>query len=87
MSELKKIDFKTASFPVFSEVLQRQPWVYFGLDNMLPQYMINLYDSCAIHKAIIKSKVNQVMGDSISCKEDPSVVFDCLLITCVKIKS
>jgi len=76
MSELKKfqlskVDFKMASFPIFSEVLGRSPWVFYGANNLLPQYFISLYDNCAIHKAIIKSKVNQILGDSIYSENNP----------------
>ena len=76
MSEIKKAEFKNiafqkASIPVFSEVLQRSPWVYYGENNLLPQYFIDLYDNCAIHKAIITSKVNQIMGDGIVSLNNP----------------
>jgi hypothetical protein len=76
MSEIKKTEFKSiafqkASVPVFSEVLQRSPWVYYGENNLLPQYFIDLYDNCAIHKAIITSKVNQIMGDGIVSLNNP----------------
>jgi hypothetical protein len=69
--QLSKIDFKMASFPIFSEVLNRSPWVFYGANNLLPQYFISLYDNCAIHKAIIKSKVNQILGDSIYSENNP----------------
>ena len=80
MSELKKfqlskIDFKMASFPIFSEVLNKSPWVFYGANNLLPQYFISLYDTCAIHKAIIKSKVNQILGDGIFSKDNPDAVW------------
>lgn len=76
MSEIKKTEFKNikfqvASVPVFSEVLQRSPWVYYGENNLLPQYFIDLYDNCAIHKAVITSKVNQIMGDGIVSLNNP----------------
>ena len=76
MSEIKKYDLKKISFdratvPVFSEVLQRYPWVYYGENNLLPQYFIELYDNCAIHKAVITSKVNQIMGDGIVSLNNP----------------
>ena len=74
MSEIKKlhkIDFQMASVPVFSEVLQRSPWVYYGENNLLPQYFIELYDNCAIHKAVITSKVNQIMGDGVVSLNNP----------------
>ncbi len=59
-SEFKSINFQKASLPIFSEVLQRYPWVYYGENNLLPQYFIDLYDNCAIHKAVVTSKVNQI---------------------------
>jgi hypothetical protein len=76
MSELKKfqlskIDFKMASFPIFSEVLNKSKWVFYGANNLLPQYFISLYDNCAIHKAIVKSKVNQILGDAIYSENNP----------------
>jgi hypothetical protein len=76
MSEIKKTEFKNikfqvASVPIFSEVLQRSPWVYYGENNLLPQYFIDLYDNCAIHKAVVTSKVNQIMGDGIVSLNNP----------------
>jgi len=73
-SEFKKISFEKATIPVFSEVLQRSPWVYYGENNLLPQYFIGLYDNCAIHKAIVTSKVNQIMGDGIVSLNNPMAV-------------
>jgi hypothetical protein len=71
ISEFKKISFNVASLPVFSEVLQRSPWVYYGENNLLPQYFIELFDNCAIHKSVIISKVNQIMGDGIVSLNNP----------------
>ena len=76
MSEIKKTEFQSikfqkASIPVFSEVLQRSPWVYYGENNLLPQYFIGLYDNCAIHKAVVTSKVNQIMGDGLVSLNNP----------------
>ena len=75
--EIKKTEFKSikfnraASVPIFSEVLQRSPWVYYGENNLLPQYFIELYDNCAIHKAVVTSKVNQIMGDGLVSLNNP----------------
>jgi hypothetical protein len=74
--EIKKIQFANIKFdratvPVYSEVLQRSPWVYYGENNLLPQYFIELYDNCAIHKAVVTSKVNQIMGDGIVSLNNP----------------
>jgi hypothetical protein len=70
-TEFKKINFEAASIPIFAEVLQRSPWVYYGENNLLPQYFIGLYDNCAIHKAVVTSKVNQIMGDGIVSLNNP----------------
>lgn len=70
-SEFQKISFSTATLPVFAEVLQRSPWVYYGENNMLPQYFIELFDNCAIHKSVIISKVNQIMGDGVVSLNNP----------------
>jgi len=69
--DLKSINFNKATVPVFSEVLQRYDWVFYGETNLLPQYFIELYDNCAIHKAVITSKVNQIMGDGLVSLNNP----------------
>jgi hypothetical protein len=70
-TSFQNIKFQSASIPIFSEVLQRYPWVYYGETNLLPQYFIGLYDNCAIHKAVVTSKVNQIMGDGIVSLNNP----------------
>lgn len=70
-SSFKKIEFSRATLPVFSEVIQRVPWVYYGTDNLLPQYFIDLFDNCAIHKSVIVSKVNQILGDGVVSINNP----------------
>jgi hypothetical protein len=69
--KLSRTNFDRATVPVFAEVLQRYPWVYYGDQNLLPQYFIELYDNCAIHKAVVTSKVNQIMGDGVVSLNNP----------------
>lgn len=72
MSEkLKKVEFARATLPVFSESIQRLPWVLYGLDNLMPNYIVQLFDNCAVHKAVITSKVNQIMGDGLVSLNNP----------------
>jgi hypothetical protein len=75
-TEFKSVKFKAASIPIFSEVLQRTNWVYYGENNLLPEYFINLYDNCAIHKSVITSKVNQIMGDGLVSHNNPMSVIN-----------
>jgi len=71
MTQFKNIKFEKATVPVYAEVLQRSPWVFYGENNLLPQYFIELFDNCAIHKAVVISKVNQIMGDGIVSLNNP----------------
>jgi len=76
-NEIKKYDLSTMKFtqapilPRFSEVLQRVPFVYYGDDNMMPNYLITRFNNSAIHKAIVISKVNQIMGDGVVSINNP----------------
>ena len=70
-SQLQKVNFRMASVPIFAEVLQRSNWVFYGENNLLPQYFVELYDNCAIHRAIVTSKVNQIMGDGLVSLNNP----------------
>jgi len=70
--QLGKINFtQEPLLPVFSEVFQRYPWVYYGENNQMPSYLISRYNNCAIHKAVIISKREQIMGDGIVSLNNP----------------
>lgn len=77
MSEIKKYQLGKINFgqepllPIFSEVLQRYNWVYYGENNLMPQYLITRYNNCAIHKAVVISKREQIMGDGIVSLNNP----------------
>jgi hypothetical protein len=69
--QLSKIDFHAATPIVFSEIINRTPYVYYGDNNQMPQYLIDAMNGCAIHKAILTSKVNQICGDGIVSLNNP----------------
>ena len=71
---LIKTDFKLASTPVFSEVFTKYPWVSWGESNLMPNYLLDQYNNCAIHKAVIISKMNQILGDGIVSLNNPMSV-------------
>ncbi len=77
MSEKQKYQLNKISFtqepmlPIFSEIFNRSPWVYYGENNQMPQYLISRYNNCAIHKAIVTSKVEQIMGDGLVSLNNP----------------
>ena len=57
--------------PIFSEVLNRLDYVLYGEGNMMPQYLISRYNNSAIHKAIITSKKEQILGDGMVSLNNP----------------
>lgn len=75
--ENKKYDLSRVSFtqepilPKFTEVLQRFPYVLYGENNLMPNYLITRFNNSAIHKAIILSKVNQILGDGVVSINNP----------------
>lgn len=70
--KLSKIEFRQEPIlPRFSEIFNRVPYVFYGDNNLMPQYLITRYNNSAIHKAIITSKVNQIMGDGIVSINNP----------------
>ena len=70
--QLGKLDFtQEPLLPVFSEVFQRYPWVFYGENNQMPSYLISRYNNCAIHKAVVISKREQIMGDGLVSLNNP----------------
>ena len=74
--KLQTINFKAATVPVISEIFNRYPWVYYGDDNLFPQYLIEKFNNCAIHKAVVVSKKEQVMGDGLVSANNPMVTIN-----------
>lgn len=70
--KIKKVDFRQEPLlPVFSEVFDRKSWVNYGENNQMPQYLISRYNNCAIHKAIVTSKREQICGDGMVSLDNP----------------
>jgi len=57
--------------PIFSEVFNNKDFVFYGANNLMPQYLISRYNNSAIHKAIITSKKEQILGDGIVSLNNP----------------
>lgn len=70
--QLGKVEFtQEPLLPIFSEVLNRLDYVLYGEGNNMPQYLISRYNNSAIHKAIITSKKEQILGDGIVSLNNP----------------
>lgn len=64
MSNFLNIKFENHKVPEFKEV-KNKDWVYYGDDNMYPEYLIELALRSAKHGAILAGKVNYICGGGI----------------------
>jgi hypothetical protein len=61
-SELMFVKLFNQKVPDFKEV-KNKDWVYYGSDNLYPDYLIDLYERSATHGAIINGKRNYIFGE------------------------
>lgn len=64
-SNVLTLKFENHKTPDFKEVKGKE-WVYFGEDNMYPDYLTELYLRSAKHNAIINAKVNYIYGGGLT---------------------
>lgn len=55
------LEFAEAKQPIFKEVASRE-WITYGEDDDYPEYLLDLFNNSAKHNAIIKGKVNYIVG-------------------------
>jgi hypothetical protein len=66
------LDFAEAKQPEFREK-RGKGYMEFGDDNKYPSYLLNLYNKSAKHQAIVRGKVNYIIGNGWAVKQaDPS---------------
>lgn len=63
------VKFENHKVPEFKEV-KNKDWVYFGDDNVYPDYLIELYLRCAKHNAIINGKCNYIYGGGLTINDE-----------------
>ena len=51
--------------PEYDESLDPKGWVTYGKDNLFPQYLIGLYNSSAVHSALVNSISQMIYGGGI----------------------
>lgn len=66
MSRFVKID------PIEKET--PRGWVMFGESNMYPEYLIELYNNCSLHNAVINSTSDMIKGQGLN--SDPSTLME-----------
>ena len=63
------IDIGTGDIPIFGERAGNSYYLY-GEENNYPDYLVELYDSCSSHQAIINGKAKMVMGKGFQVSEE-----------------
>lgn len=65
--------------PEFVELDNQQEVVWWGKDNLIPQWLNYLYYTSAVHQGIINGKVNFVVGGGLKGNEELVRMFDPIL--------
>jgi hypothetical protein len=63
------LKFEDSKIPEFKEVKGKE-WIYYGDDNLYPEYLTKLYNKSAKHNAIINGKVTYIVGEGMYTKVD-----------------
>lgn len=58
---LNYVQFENHKLPEFKEVKGRE-FVYYGENNLYPQYLIELYNRCSTHNAVVTGKAQMIKG-------------------------
>lgn len=66
---LSVLKFQVNDPPIFFKKLNKE-WIYQGLDNLYPEYLIDLYNRSSTHNAIINGLVDFTMGKGLTGPED-----------------
>lgn len=74
----KQLFNRQVEVPEFIEN-DNQEVVYWGKDNLLPQWFNYLYMTCAVHQGIINGKVNYVIGGGLKGNAELVDMFDPIL--------
>lgn len=60
---LTTIKLNNVEVPEFTESINTNGWINFGVDNLYPQYLIGLSNKSSKHSSILKHKANFISGN------------------------
>lgn len=55
--------------PFETRPLSNDVMVKYGIDNLYPNFLLNLYSKCPIHAAVINTKASYIIGDGLKRKD------------------
>ena len=53
---------------------KKKDYIYFGKDNLFPNYLIDLADNCSIHRALIETKTKFIAGEGFYFEGDDNQI-------------
>jgi len=65
---------ETVTPSVDSRRNKKKDYIYFGKDNLFPNYLIDLADNCSIHRALLETKSKFISGEGLSFEGEDSQV-------------
>ena len=65
MSDIQLLHLKEYQERSFEEKPSGMGWVDYGDDNLFPQYLIDLYQTSAVHNALCTSIAYMIFGDGV----------------------
>jgi len=63
-NDLRLVQMAEYAIPQMKEVMGKK-WIYFGADNLYPQYLLQLYSQSSVHNALINGKVTYIKGNGL----------------------
>ena len=70
MSKIDVVKLSAFAETSYREYVQQgQEYVYYGKDNLYPQYLIDLYNSSPVHHALVVSIATMIYGDGVQGDE------------------
>jgi hypothetical protein len=70
MSKIDVVKLSAYAETSYREYVQQgQEYVYYGKDNLYPQYLIDLYNSSPVHHALVVSIATMIYGDGVQGDE------------------
>lgn len=49
-------------------------WIFFGKDNLFPEYLVDLADNCSIHRALLETKSKFIAGEGLTFDGDDTQI-------------
>jgi hypothetical protein len=73
MQDLQVLKFDKVNVPTPWESIERRDdkYIWYGTNNLYPNFLLSLYNNSPIHSSILNAKANYIIGDGLKVNETP----------------